>query len=129
MTSPREAHAVINPVHFRNLALCLSLLPLAACVDDVDGSKTQSRLIVPPMMNTRPATFECDDTGIIVIRPLGEDGRAITLALTNREFQLKAADAKEGQKYTDGKTVFWMNGDNATLSIEGKEEPESCERR
>jgi membrane-bound inhibitor of C-type lysozyme len=129
MTSPREAHAVFNPVQFRNLALCLMLLPLAACVDDDEGSRTPSRLIVPPMMNTRPATFECDDTGIIVLRPLGEDGRTITLALTNREIQLKATDAPEGQKYTDGKTVFWMNRDNATLSLDGKAEAESCERK
>ncbi|MEQ1754561.1 MAG: MliC family protein [Micropepsaceae bacterium] len=114
----------------RNIALCALLLPLAACVDpDQRNDNTQSMLIVPPMMNTRPATFKCDDTGMVVVRPVGEDGSTITLALRGREAQLKKVPATEGQKYSDGTTVFWMNGPNATLLAGGKSEPESCEQR
>jgi membrane-bound inhibitor of C-type lysozyme len=36
--------------------------------------------------------------------------------------------ADQGQKYSDGQTVFWMNGPNATLLLAGEEEPESCEK-
>ena len=110
-------------------AVCASLLPLGACVDPADREDmVQSPLIRPPMMNTRPATFNCDDSGRIVVRPLGEDGKSIVLAFTNREVQLKTVPADEGQKYSDGQTVFWMNGTNATLLVGGKEEPESCEK-
>ena len=114
----------------RNIAMCALLLPLTACVDpDQRSDNTQSALIVPPMMNTRPATFKCDDSGVVVVRPVGEDGAAITLAFRSREVQLKTVAATEGRKYSDGTTVFWMNGPNATLLAAGKEEAESCEQR
>jgi membrane-bound inhibitor of C-type lysozyme len=110
-------------------AVCAVLLPLAACVDPADREDmVQSPLIRPPMMATRPATYDCDDSGRVVVRPLGEDGKTIVLAFTNREVQLKTVPADQGQKYSDGATVFWMNGLNATLLVGGKEEPESCEK-
>ena len=121
---------MFNYSSIRNLALCLSLFPLSACVDPEERAELrQSSLIVPPMMNTRPATFDCDNAGRVVVRPLGDDGRAIVLAFANREVQLKSVEATQGQKYSDGKTVFWMNGSNATLLAAGKEEPESCEQK
>jgi len=111
------------------LALCALMLPLVACVDpDARSENGQSSLIVPPMMNTRPATFKCDDSGLVVVRPIGDDGASITLAFRDHEVQLKNVEAKEGRKYSDGKTVFWMNGPNARLLPEGQESPESCER-
>jgi membrane-bound inhibitor of C-type lysozyme len=106
-----------------------ALLPLAACTDPVDTEDlVQSPLITPPMMNTRPATYNCEDSGRVVVRPLGEDGKVVVLAFVNRELQLKSVPADQGQKYSDGQTVFWMNGANATLLLAGKEEPESCEK-
>lgn len=81
------------------------------------------------MMNTRPASFQCEDSGVVVVRPLGEDGKAIVLAFTNRELQLKAAQSEQGQKYSDGQNVFWMQGEKASLLRAGQEEPESCEKR
>ncbi|MEQ1863695.1 MAG: MliC family protein [Micropepsaceae bacterium] len=110
-------------------AIIASLLPLAACVDPEERADVgQSPLVRPPMLNTRPATFQCADSGRVVVRPLGEDGRAIVLAFTNREVNLKSVQAAEGQKYSDGETVFWMNGENATLLRAGETEPESCEK-
>ncbi len=110
-------------------ASCAALLPLTACVDPADRSDiVQSPLVRPPMMNTRPATFDCDDSGRVVVRPVGEDGRGVILAFANREITLKAVEAKEGHKYSDGATVFWMNGDAATMLVEGKNDPESCTR-
>jgi len=113
-------------------AVCAALLPLAtlaACSDPADREDlAQSPLIRPPMMNTRPSTYNCDDSGRVVVRPLGEDGKLIVLAFANREMQLKSVPADEGQKYSDGQTVFWMNGSNANLLVAGKEEPESCEK-
>ncbi len=105
-------------------------LSLSACVDPAEREDVaQSPLVRPPMMNTRPATFECDDSGRVVVRPLGEDGRAVVLAFTNREVQLKSVDASEGQKYSDGATTFWMNGTNATLVLAGRDEAEACEKK
>jgi membrane-bound inhibitor of C-type lysozyme len=102
---------------------------LAACTDPQNRPENiQSPLIRPPMIETRPAAFDCDDSGRVIVRPLGEDGKAITLAFKSKELQLKRVDAAEGQKYSDGATVFWMNGDNANLLVSGKESPESCER-
>lgn len=112
--------------HFIALA---ALLSVAACVDPQDRAENvQSPLIRPPMMETRPATFMCDDSGRVVVRPLGEDGKAVTLAFRSKEVQLKRVDASEGQKYSDGATVFWMNGGNANLLVAGKTSAESCER-
>jgi len=109
---------------------CAFLFPLTACTDPTDREDMmQSPLIVPPMMNTRPATFACDDSGRVVVRPLGEDGRTIVLAFINKEIQLKSVEANVGQKYSDGRTVFWMNGTNATLLVGGRDEPESCEKQ
>ena len=111
------------------LALCALMLPLVACVDpDERSENSQSALIVPPMMNTRPATFKCEDSGVVIVRPVGDDGTSITLAFRDHEVQLRTVQASEGLKYSDGKTVFWMNGPNARLLAEGKEEPESCEK-
>jgi membrane-bound inhibitor of C-type lysozyme len=111
-------------------AACVTLLPLAACTDPAEREDfVQSPLIMPPMMNTRPATFECDDSGRVVVRPLGEDGKAIILAFVNKEVQLKSVPADEGQKYSDGASVFWVNGPNATLLVAGKDDPESCEKQ
>jgi membrane-bound inhibitor of C-type lysozyme len=110
-------------------AVCATLLPLTACVDPADRADlAQSPLIRPPMMNTRPATFDCSDAGRVVIRPLGEDGKTIVLALSNREVQLKTVPSEQGFKYSDGQTVFWMNKADATLLLAGQEEPESCEK-
>lgn len=110
-------------------AVCATLLPLTACVDPADRADlAQSPLVRPPMMNTRPATFDCDDSGRVVVRPLGEDGKAIVLAFANREVQLKSVPSDEGFKYSDGQTVFWMNKAEATLLVAGQEEPESCEK-
>ena len=111
------------------LALCALILPLVACVDpDERSENSQSSLIVPPMMNTRPATYNCDDSGVVIVRPVGDDGASITLAFKDHEVQLKNVEASEGRKYSDGKTVFWMNGPNARLLAEGKESPESCSK-
>lgn len=110
-------------------AVFASLLPLTACVDPAGRPDVvQSPLIRPPMMATRPATFDCDDSGRVVVRPVGEDGKTIVLAFANREVQLKAVPAEEGQKYSDGQNVFWMNATKATLLVAGQEEPESCEK-
>ena len=110
-------------------AVFASLLPLSACVDPADRSDVvQSPLIRPPMMATRPATFDCDDSGRVVVRPVGEDGKTIVLAFANREVQLKSVPAEEGQKYSDGQNVFWMNAARATLLVAGQEEPESCQK-
>lgn len=110
-------------------ALCGALLALSACVDPQElEERSQSPLIMPPMLNTRPATFSCDDAGRVIVRPLGEDGRAIALAFANREIQLKSVPASEGQKYSDGSTTFWINGSNANLVREGEEEVDSCEK-
>lgn len=110
-------------------AVCATLLPLSACVDPADQADVvQSPLVRPPMMNTRPATFECDDSGRVVVRPMGEDGKTVVLAFSNREVQLKAVPTDEGQKYSDGQTVFWMHAAKATLLVAGQEEPESCQK-
>ena len=107
----------------------LAGLSLSACVDPQEREDAgQSPLVQPPMMNTRPATFECDDSGRVVVRPLGEDGATIVLAFTNREVQLKSVQAPQGQKYSDGQTTFWMNGTNATLARAGTDDAESCEK-
>ena len=113
----------------RLLPAIAALATLAACTDPQDRPENiQSPLIRPPMMETRPASFDCDASGRVIVRPLGDDGRAVTLAFKSREVQLKKVDAAEGQKYSDGTTVFWMNGDNANLLVSGKSSPESCER-
>ncbi len=112
-----------------HLIALTALLGVAACVDPQDRPEnTQSPLIRPPIMETRPATFQCDSSGRVVVRPLGEDGKAITLAFKSSEVKLTRVDAAEGQKYSDGATVFWMNGGNANLLVAGKGSPESCER-
>jgi membrane-bound inhibitor of C-type lysozyme len=109
--------------------VCASLLPLTACVDPADRADiVQSPLVTPPMMNTRPATFECEESGRVVMRPLGEDGKSIVLAFTNREVQLKSVPADQGQKYSDGQTVFFVNTATATLLVAGKDQPETCEK-
>lgn len=114
----------------RNISLCALLVPLAACVDpDERADATQSALIFPPMMNTRPATFKCDDSGVVVVRPIGEDGAAITLAFRSKDVKLNSVPASEGRKYSDGNTTFWMNGPNATLLASAQGEPETCEQR
>ncbi len=113
----------------RTIMLCTALLALTACVDPDERSDVgQSPLVVPPMMATRPATFKCEDSGRVVVRPVGDDGKAIILAFMQREVPLKSVAASEGQKYSDGATVFWMNGPNATLLVAGKPEAQSCEK-
>ena len=104
-------------------------LSLVACTDPEDRPESvQSPLVRPPMMATRPATFDCDDSGRVIVRPVGDDNAAIVLAFTNREIQLKTVQAAEGQKYSDGSTVFWMNGDKANLLVAGHKDPEACEK-
>jgi membrane-bound inhibitor of C-type lysozyme len=110
-------------------AVAVVLLPLAACTDPQDRAENvQSPLIRPPMLSTRPAAFVCDNSGRVIVRPVGDDGKAITLALRTKEIQLQSVEAKVGQKYSDGATVFWMNGDNANLLVAGKSQAESCEK-
>jgi membrane-bound inhibitor of C-type lysozyme len=112
------------------IAICAMLASVTACVDPDQRSDTsQSALILPPMMNTRPATFRCDDAGMVVVRPVGEDGKAITLATRGKDIPLKSVPADQGRKFSDGTTVFWMNGENATLLLAGQEDAESCEQR
>lgn len=116
--------------HLKISLAALILLPLAACADPVaSDDAAPSPLVTPPMMNTRPASFQCEDSGRVVVRPLGEDGKAIVLAFTNREVQLKTVQAPQGQKYSDGQTVFWMNAENATLLRPGQDEAEACEKK
>ena len=110
-------------------AAAVVLFPLAACTDPQDRPENiQSPLIRPPMMETRPATYQCDDSGRVFVRPVGEDARAITLAFKGKEVPLKRVEADVGQKYSDGATIFWMNGDNANLLVAGMKSAESCER-
>ncbi len=113
----------------RLLIVLAAAATLAACSDPQNRPENiQSPLIRPPMIEMRPATFDCSESGRVIVRPLGDDGRAVTLAFKSREVQLKKVDAAEGQKYSDGATVFWMNGDNANLLVAGKSSAESCER-
>ncbi len=113
----------------RLLFALAALATLPACTDPQDRPENiQSPLIRPPMLETRPASFDCADSGRVIVRPMGEDGKAVTLAFKSREVQLKKVEAAEGQKYSDGATVFWVNGENANLLVSGKDKPESCER-
>jgi membrane-bound inhibitor of C-type lysozyme len=111
-------------------AAAFAALSLTGCIDPAEREDVaQSPLVRPPMMNTRPASFDCDDSGRVVVRPLGEDGKAIVLAFVNREVQLKSVGAADAQRYSDGQTTFAMTGANATLQLAGEDEPESCEKR
>ena len=112
------------------LAICTVLVSVTACVDpDQRSDSTQSSLILPPMLHTRPATFRCEDSGDVVVRPVGEDGKTITLATRGKDIQLKLVPADQGRKYSDGTSVFWINGENATFLMAGSEDAESCEQR
>jgi membrane-bound inhibitor of C-type lysozyme len=113
-----------------SFAAIVATLAVSACADPAEREDVApSPLVQPPMMNTRPASFDCNDSGRVVVRPVGDDGRAIVLAFANRELQLKSVAATEGQKYSDGQTVFWMNGTNATLAVSGNDTAESCEKK
>jgi len=105
------------------------LTSLTACVDEEGPAPAPSSLITPPIMNTRPATFMCENAGSVVVRPVGEDGKTITLATRASDIRLRLMPADQGRKYSDGKTVFWINGTNARLLAEGQEEPEDCTQR
>jgi membrane-bound inhibitor of C-type lysozyme len=107
----------------------LMLLPLAACSDPADRPEnTESPLVRPPMMNMRPASFDCEKSGRVIVRPVGDDATAIVLAFASREIQLKSVPAKDGQKYSDGSTVFWMNDSNANLLVAGRKDAEACQK-
>lgn len=113
------------------IATCAILASVTACVDpDQRADSSQSALILPPMMNTRPATYKCEDVaGVVIVRPVGEDGKSITLATRGKDYPLKSVPADQGRKYSDGSTVFWINGENATLLLAGQEQAVSCEQR
>lgn len=106
-----------------------ALVTLTACTGSGDGSNAQSVLVTPPMMDTRPATFFCETSGNLVIRPVGEDGKTITLATRRSDIRLRLMPADQGRKYSDGETVFWINGENARLLIAGSNKAEECEQR
>jgi membrane-bound inhibitor of C-type lysozyme len=114
---------------FIALPAIAALTSLAGCVDEEGPAPTSSSLIMPPIINTRPATFLCEVSGSIVIRPVGEDGKEITLATRREDIRLRLTPADQGRKYSDGKTVFWVNGQNARLLVDGQEQAESCEQR
>ncbi|MBU6155908.1 MAG: MliC family protein [Alphaproteobacteria bacterium] len=114
---------------FVALAAIAMLTSLTACVDDESAPSGPSALITPPIMNTRPATFVCDNAGSVVVRPVGEDGKNITLATRRSDIKLRLVPADQGRKYSDGQTVFWINGPNARLLLEGQQEPEDCKQR
>jgi membrane-bound inhibitor of C-type lysozyme len=111
------------------LAMIAALTTLSACSDEDGPASTTSSLIMPPIMNTRPATFVCDAAGSVVMRPVGEDGKSITLATRSSDYRLRLVPAEQGRKYSDGQTVFWVNGENARLLIEGQEAAEDCKQR
>jgi membrane-bound inhibitor of C-type lysozyme len=114
----------------QTLAAVTALITLAACSSSDEGSQpTQSTLITPPMMNTRPAAFFCEENGNIVIRPVGEDGKTITLATRRSDIRLRLMPSDQGRKYSDGETVFWMNGENARLLVAGSDKTDKCEQR
>lgn len=119
-----------NSLKSQALATLTALMTLTACSSsDGDGQPTQSTLITPPMMNTRPATFFCETNGNVVIRPVGEDGKTITLATRRSDIRLRLMPSDQGRKYSDGETVFWMNGENARLLLSGSNETDKCEQR
>ena len=106
-----------------------ALVTLTACTGSGEGSSAQSSLVTPPMMNTRPATFFCETSGNIVIKPVGEDGKTVTLATRRSDIRLRLMPADQGRKYSDGDTVFWVNGENARLLVAGSNKAEDCEQR
>lgn len=106
-----------------------TLVALTACSGSGDGSNAQSALVTPPMMNTRPAAFFCETSGNIVVRPVGEDGKTITLSTRRSDIRLRLMPADQGRKYSDGETVFWVNGENARLLLAGSEKADDCEQR
>lgn len=111
------------------LATLAALTALTACTDDEGARPGTSALIMPPIMNTRPATFFCEATGNIVVRPVGEDGKTITLATRSSDIRLRLVPSDQGRKYSDGETVFWVNGENARLLVKGSEEADDCKQR
>lgn len=114
---------------FMALAMIATLTTLSACSDEDGPASATSSLIMPPIMNTRPATFMCEVSGSVVMRPVGEDGKAITLATRSSDYRLRLMPADQGRKYSDGQTVFWVNGENARLLVTGQEAAEECKQR
>jgi membrane-bound inhibitor of C-type lysozyme len=114
---------------FMALAMIAALTTLSGCTDEDGPASSTSSLIMPPIMNTRPATFMCEVSGSVVMRPVGEDGQSITLATRSSDYRLRLFPAEQGRKYSDGKTVFWVNGENARLLVTGQEAAEDCTQR
>lgn len=119
----------MSPRRLLPFAALAALMPLAGCLDPAERADTdRSPLIRPPIINARPGTYDCARSGRVVVRPLADDGSSIALAFTEGEVQLKSVPVAEGRKYTDGKTVFYVNGETASLVTASDATPQNCER-
>lgn len=119
----------MSPRRLLPFAVLAAMMPLAGCIDPAERAETdRSPLIQPPIMNARPGTYDCDRSGRVVVRPLADDGSSIALAFAEGEVTLKSVPVAEGRKYSDGKTVFYVNGETANLQTAGQSSPESCDR-
>lgn len=119
----------MSPRRLLPFAVLAAVMPLAGCIDPAERADTErSPLIRPPIINARPGTYDCARSGRVTVRPLADDGSSVALAFAEGEVQLKSVPVAEGRKYTDGKTVFYINGQNASLMTAGDATPESCEQ-
>lgn len=117
----------MSPSRLLPFAILAAAMPLAGCLDPVDRADTdRSPLIRPPIINARPGSYDCERSGRVVVRPLADDGSSISLTLGDSEVQLKSVPADTGRKYSDGRTMFYINGTNASLQTASATTPESC---
>ena len=104
----------------RKLVVVVSLL-CAACRAQPPASSAGADQVLPPA-TPAPASapiaarFECDDITVDVVF----DGAQATLTMPNRTVTLPQAVSASGARYTDGKTIFWNKGNEATFELDGR---------
>jgi membrane-bound inhibitor of C-type lysozyme len=70
-------------------------------------------------------TYTCDEGKIIVVEVYEKADMAL-LKIEKKRFYLPRVPSASGTKYSEGKVTLWIEGQTASVEIEGQTEFENC---
>ncbi|MBW2939825.1 MliC family protein [Zhongshania aquimaris] len=102
---------------FGYLILLLSAASLAAC--SADDSAARENSLKPDQGSSVSVRFKCQDFGALEVRFLGPD--RLQLFRSGEAEVLTRERSASGARYANADTRFWNKGDEALLTIDGRD--------
>jgi membrane-bound inhibitor of C-type lysozyme len=115
-------------VVMRNLTLVLTIVFLSLTLVLACGQKEEPAKTKKPIITTGMLVFHCENDKSFTVK-FDAKGESVLLQMDDKSIRLPHVPSGSGAKYSDGRTIVWMKGDEAFVEVNGKIILKDCKIR